>query len=289
MKQAWYLFTDMDRTIIPNGVEPESINARPLLRKWCAHDDTFLIYVSGRNKEQVQDAIQQFDLPKPDYVIGDVGTSIFHVTNNNWTLDSKWQKKINDSWMRENLATYSMQFANRANWKLQEQEKQSNYKISYYVPLEQVVDDLVKQFRSEINQTALKCNIVFSIDDNAHMGLLDILPFGVDKLQAIQFLRQDMHVAAEHCFFAGDSGNDLSVLSSDLQGILVANASNVIRREAIVQAKQNGFESQLFCAKGDWLNMNGNYAAGVLEGLAYFSPYWQKILTAWAAETGSAK
>jgi hypothetical protein len=67
--------------------------------------------------------------------------------------------------------------------------------------------------------------------------------------------------------FAGDSGNDLDVLTSDIPSVLVANADADIKaRMATVSA------AKLYLAKGDFLGMNGNYCAGILEGVAHYHP-----------------
>jgi len=72
--------------------------------------------------------------------------------------------------------------------------------------------------------------------------------------------------------FAGDSGNDLDVLCSGLKTILVRNASAEVRHAAQQNIKKRGCTQQLYCARGGFMEMNGNYAAGVLEGVAFHLP-----------------
>jgi hypothetical protein len=72
--------------------------------------------------------------------------------------------------------------------------------------------------------------------------------------------------------YAGDSGNDMAVLVSDIRAVLVQNASDSVRREARQKSGQNGNRERLYLSRGGFLGMNGNYAAGVLEGLAHFFP-----------------
>ena len=76
--------------------------------------------------------------------------------------------------------------------------------------------------------------------------------------------------------FAGDSGNDLDVLISDIRSVLVANADAETKRRA---EKASG--EALYVAKGGYLGMNGNYSAGILEGAAH---YWPEV-DAWLHET----
>jgi hypothetical protein len=78
--------------------------------------------------------------------------------------------------------------------------------------------------------------------------------------------------APENSVFAGDSGNDLPVLSSSLRTVLVANAAEEVREEALHLSATRGTSDSLYLARGDFLGMNGNYSAGILEGVAHFLP-----------------
>jgi hypothetical protein len=55
---------------------------------------------------------------------------------------------------------------------------------------------------------------------------------------------------------------------------LVANASDEVRQTAIAGSARSGNGDRLYCARGDFDGMNGNYAAGILEGIAHFHPDW---------------
>ena len=50
------------------------------------------------------------------------------------------------------------------------------------------------------------------------------------------------------------------------------NASDEVRREALESVVKNGRAETLYVAQGNFMGMNGNYTAGVLEGLAHFEP-----------------
>jgi hypothetical protein len=72
--------------------------------------------------------------------------------------------------------------------------------------------------------------------------------------------------------FAGDSGNDLDVLASRVPSVLVANASDEVKARACALAEDDGTSDFLYLAGRGVFGMNGNYAAGVLEGLTHFLP-----------------
>jgi hydroxymethylpyrimidine pyrophosphatase-like HAD family hydrolase len=70
------LCTDLDRTLLPNGFEPESPDSRDLFARLVAAKGITLAYVSGRDQALVDAAIADYKLPQPDFAITDVGTRI---------------------------------------------------------------------------------------------------------------------------------------------------------------------------------------------------------------------
>ena len=80
--------------------------------------------------------------------------------------------------------------------------------------------------------------------------------------------------------FSGDSGNDLPVLISPIPAILVNNASPELKAEAVQLANKAGTAAALYLAQGGFLDMNGHYAAGILEGIAHYHPSITARLTA---------
>jgi hypothetical protein len=54
--------------------------------------------------------------------------------------------------------------------------------------------------------------------------------------------------------------------------VLVANAQPVVREFALQRAQALGCEEQLYIARGRFMGMNGNYSAGMLEGIAFYYP-----------------
>jgi len=81
MSNKLLLCTDLDRTLIPNGAQPESSGARKCFNHLVNHPDITLVYVTGRDKALVQNAITYYHLPIPDYVIADVGATIYKLSN----------------------------------------------------------------------------------------------------------------------------------------------------------------------------------------------------------------
>ncbi|MDD5412287.1 MAG: HAD family hydrolase, partial [Methylobacter sp.] len=86
--------TDLDRTLLPNGRQPESPDARATFSRLVSRPEVTLAYVSGRHRELVENAIHDYRLPLPDWVIGDVGTTIFQVGDQEWRHWPEWEQTI---------------------------------------------------------------------------------------------------------------------------------------------------------------------------------------------------
>ena len=78
------LCSDLDRTLIPNGSQPETPGAHEMLHCLASHPDIILAYVSDRSKALLQESIRQYDLPIPTYAIGDVGTTVYEIDQDRW-------------------------------------------------------------------------------------------------------------------------------------------------------------------------------------------------------------
>lgn len=266
------LCSDLDRTILPNGPQEESPEARPRLRRLAAHSGMVVAYVSGRHQKLLKEAILDYDIPVPSYAIGDVGTTVYEISGDKWHPWRAWAKEIAPDWQGLQGKDLNELLKDINQLTPQEADKQSTFKLSYYAPEDTDRGTLLNRVEARLNRHGVRASIIWSIDELKGIGLLDVLPEHATKLHAIQFLMQRKGFAHKRTVFAGDSGNDLPALTSGLQSVLVKNASDEVRREALAAVEVNGQLTQLYLAQGGFLGMNGNYAAGVLEGLAHFLP-----------------
>lgn len=270
--QKALICSDLDRTIIPNGYQEESAHARPVFRQLVEDSDISLAYVSGRDKKLILDAIEEYYLPMPDYAIGDVGTSLYRVINGDWQLSDDWSYEIGQDWNGLGWEKLSEFLEDMVEIRLQEPEKQKQYKVSFYTDQDVDHQRLIKNIRGVLAEKDVRANIIWSVDEISTDGLLDIIPPRANKLHAIQFILQQEHFPEDRTVFAGDSGNDLDVLTSGLQTILVKNATEDIRKEAIKKLSGKNLTNRLYLPQGNFFGMNGNYAAGLMEGLVRFIP-----------------
>jgi len=265
--------TDLDRTLLPNGSQSESANARSYFERLVARLEVTLAYVSGRHRSLVQQAISDYQLPLPDFVVGDVGTSIYHVgLEQEWQLQSAWEQEIAKDWGGKSHADVMELLLDFKQLRRQEQSKQNRYKVSYYAPLQFDHKVLLAAIRERLALSGIRASLVWSVDEPEQTGLLDVLPERATKFHAVEALMKQGDFGLDNTVFCGDSGNDLEVLISPIPGVLVANSQYEVQKLALELTEANGQSDRLYLAQGDFMGLNGNYAAGMLEGIAHYYP-----------------
>lgn len=266
------LCTDLDRTLLPNGTQPESASVRKKFGQFASREEVTLVYVSGRDKVLIQQAIKNYQIPMPDFVVADVGSTIYQIQNKKFHAMEQWASEIENDWHGKNNKDLQKLLRHFKDLRLQEYAKQKPHKLSYYVPLHTDHENLLNKINACLEKEAVKANLIWSIDDGAGLGLLDILPASANKKHAIEFIMSEFNFSLDETIFAGDSGNDISVMASPIHSILVANATDDVKKMAIEQAQLNNTIQSLYLAQGDFFGMNGNYSAGILEGIVHYIP-----------------
>jgi len=265
--------TDLDRTLLPNGPQAEFPHARAHFASLVASPQVTLAYVSGRHRALVEQAILDYRLPVPDFVVGDVGTTIYRVGSAQaWTQLTPWEEEFANDWAGKSHAGLEALLHDLSTLQLQEVSKQNDYKLSYYVPLQCDRDALETAIRQRFREPGIRTTLIWSIDEPMGVGLLDILPERASKLHALEALMKLNGFDCSNTVFCGDSGNDIEVLASAIPAVLVANAQADVRELARRLADEKGFGAQLYLAQGGFMGMNGNYSAGILEGIAHYHP-----------------
>jgi sucrose-6F-phosphate phosphohydrolase len=265
--RRFLLCTDLDRTVIPNGALPESPSAENAFKGLVCRPEVTLAYVSGRHCELIKQAILQYNLPRPDFAITDVGTTIYSVGSTQWQRWQDWDERLASDWHGRG-GDEVLEILHDINaLTAQENEKQSRFKVSFYVPLHAEMSVLQPLVLERLQRLELRANLIWSIDEQKQLRVLDILPVSANKLFAIKYLMQRESITLDTTLFAGDSGNDFDVLASEIPSVLVANADPEVK-----VAASRLVSKSLYLAKGGFLGMNGNYRAGILEGVKYHWP-----------------
>lgn len=270
--------TDLDRTLLPNGPLPESAGARPLFAEMIKALPITLAYVSGRNKSLVLDAIQEFKIPEPNYAITDVGSVIWTIKNGAWRILGPWEEHITPIWKGIGWLEIADLLGQIEGMTIQDSENMNRFKLSYHGDISLNEKAILSHVERRLKEADVNSHLVWSVDETKGEAFLDILPAGVSKRGAFEFLIDHLGLDIHQVLFSGDSGNDLDLLISPIPSVLVANAIDDVRHLATTACKEKGWENRLYLPEGKY-GMNGNYAAGIVEALAHYQP----TVRAWLA------
>jgi HAD superfamily hydrolase (TIGR01484 family) len=278
------LACDMDQTVIPNGKAPEAPGARQRFGDFCADSRVQLVYVTGRDIGLVEAAMAEYHLPMPEFVITDVGAQMYaYDAQTGPAILPDWHAHLAQGCPPEAFARIDHHLKAWEVLQPQEPERQKTFKHSYYVEPTADMRPLVQEIKAHLAHLGLPVSVIWSFDDAKNVWLLDILAREANKLDALLFLCERQGIGRSERVFAGDSGNDLAVMESELASILVANANDSVRAEAERLAAKTGREASLYLAENggdDALDHRcGHYADGVLQGVWQFVPAARPLLT----------
>ncbi|MDI6034812.1 HAD-IIB family hydrolase [Flavobacterium sp. LB2P84] len=235
--------SDIDGTLI----EPKLNN--PGLKELKEHlinraEKMAFALASGRNLTLVKKVIEEEQFPLPDFIICSVGTEIYYTNGKDYILDKGWATFLSARWKREDIV-------NRLKgipWiRLQEEDAQNPYKISYYYDKEKYDHE---QLIEVLGAGWYKVNIIKS-----HGEFLDFIPKRASKGNAIKFLCRKWAIPLSSVIAAGDSGNDIDMFRGSIKGIIVGNRSAELAEYKTTKS--------IYVAKG-------SASSGILEGLKYY-------------------
>lgn len=261
------LATDLDRTLLPNGRWPADPGAVELFNRLTQQHDALVVYVTGRNLNLTEQAINQFGIRHPDYLIGDVGTSIQEYAQGEWKLHETWVAHIKRTCPCWDAEAVRAALTGIDGLSEQAREHCGPLKQSWYVDharkksVLKAVDERVKGKFDEV--------IIYSFDSQSGDGLLDLLPQSATKQTALEYLAEELGVAKTDTVFCGDSGNDIFPLTAGFSGVLVRNADEQLVAQ-VKQAMAAKSDLRVYFARGDFKGLNGYYTSGVIEGAYHY-------------------
>ncbi len=237
------LVSDIDGTLI----EPKLNN--PGLKELKTHlvnrtEKMAFAMASGRNLTLVKKVIDEEQFPLPDFIICSVGTEIYYTNGKDYILDKGWAKFLAGRWKRDDIVNRLKE----VKWiKLQEENAQNPYKISYYYEKEHYDhEELIRV----LGTGWYKVNIIPS-----HGQFLDFIPKRASKGNAIKFLCRKWAIPLSNVIAAGDSGNDIDMFRGPVKGIIVGNRSAEL---AEYETSKSIYVAQTFASEG------------ILEGLKHY-------------------
>lgn len=234
--------SDLDGTLIGN---PESTRRfRLAWENLHREQKPLLAYNSGRLVPDIQHVIALEGLPKPDYLIGGVGTQIYDVAQQRlWT---EFDRELAPGW---DLAKVKAAVSRLPGVVEQPAPFQHAYKSSWF--LERATRPLLERLEADLRDVGVEASVVYS-----SLRDLDVLPKRATKGNALRWLCAQLGLPLTDVLVAGDTGNDSAMfLLPGVHGILVENAQPELF-EAVV-------EIPVYCSRQI-------LADGVLDGLRHF-------------------
>lgn len=257
-----HLVTDLDGTFIPLPERPENQTALQEFRDQREQGSFGLVFCTGRHFESAIAAQEEYALPSPDWIICDVGTSIYHIGDAGFTLFKPYQDHLSQKVGAHDRSAVEKLLSGIEHLDLQCESHQGTFKISYECTTEQV-DALVLTVAERLNDASLSYEVHGSIDPFLDCGLIDVLPTDVSKAYAVTWIATHADFTPDRIIYAGDSGNDLTALSAGFRAILVANASPGLATKIRKRLGDTETDRLLYCAEG-------TATSGVLEGCRHF-------------------
>jgi sucrose-6-phosphatase len=254
------LACDLDGTLIPTR---DDDGARNRFRASLGRrGDGLLAYVTGRYLELALEGIETYGLPRPDWLVCNVGTSVHLWGRGGVELDQGYRAAVLREAGKWDADEIRRRLVALPGVELQEAPKQAEFKASFFFEGGEE-GALGRHPRVEaLAGGGHPSNLIWSEDPVTGRGLLDILPPGTAKGRAVDYLRRSAGLPLDRVIYAGDSGNDRDALLLGGLGILVANAPGVLRTELRREALRLGLADRLHFSTSP-------FADGVVEGVRH--------------------
>jgi HAD superfamily hydrolase (TIGR01484 family) len=257
------LATDLDGTLIPLDGHPANQADLITLAKLLQEHAMGLIFVTGRPYPSVMQVMQSAKLPHPEWILCDVGTSIYERDKTgNYQLLHAYQDHLDTIAGNVSRQAVVEALAGQVDIELQSTDNQRPHKISYQCDAA-VIDDAISAISDRLNEQLPTWHALSSVDPFDGRGLIDILPAGASKAHGLLWLAQHANMDPSAIIFSGDSGNDLAALTAGFRAIVVGNAAPSVVAEVKQQLGARKLSHRLYLAKND-------ASSGVLQGLHHF-------------------
>ncbi|WP_342069503.1 HAD-IIB family hydrolase [Yoonia algicola] len=206
--KKFVLATDLDGTFLGG-----SDDQRAGLYNWIAanRDHVGLIFVTGRDPGFIHDIARKGDVPRPDYVVADVGTTIASMDHNNHVSPiAELEAEIATAW---GDAGTKARFVLNGRRGLKLQSTLFRYRLSYDMDPDEFDEGAIDAIADLGLDTILSDNRFF-----------DVLPKGVSKGPSLLRLLTHLNIDNRRVLVAGDTMNDLSMLKMGLPAVAVGGS-----------------------------------------------------------------
>lgn len=258
----YLLATDLDGTFIPISGHSQNRDDLATIVNRLEQTGGTLVYITGRHLESVLDAISKESIPSPEWIVGDVGTSVFRRDGDTYQQHRGYTEHLLERTGGIRADHVGRQASAIELLRPQLPIQQGEFKSSWFCDADQI-GQVVSRVEVMLDQSGLPFGVINSIDPITGEGLIDLLPVGVTKAHALSWLASELTYCDDDVLFAGDSGNDLAAMTAGYHAIVVSNATGTVREDARAFHQERGTADRLF-------ESTLEATSGVLEGLEHF-------------------
>ncbi|MCZ6614220.1 MAG: HAD-IIB family hydrolase [Chloroflexi bacterium] len=234
--ERWLLAFDLDNTLI--GDDSALYSLCDALQ--ACDISVALVYNSSRPCASLRETLRKIpQLPTPEFLVGAIGTEIEESFPGRELIE--YRDEIKEGWDRVAVAALMSDMGLEAHVA----EYQGRFKASYYVWEKDMYALAVKRLR----EAGIQAKTIYTEGKN-----LDVIPSRAGKRAAVTFIQRKLDIKDSRVIVAGDSANDLDMFTAPFKGIVVANASDELKR----LDSDYVYHAQL------------PHAGGVLEGLRFW-------------------
>lgn len=190
-----------------------------------------LIYITGRHFQSALSLIKEESLPIPEVLITDVGTEIH--TGPDFIKDHTWEQRMQQQWQPEEIDRIAASLKG-----LKKQQLPVTNRCSYYTEDIKTVEAFEQQLKSE----DISHKLIYSGGRD-----LDILPAKSGKGAALEYILDKFNARETKILVAGDSGNDIEMLTLGFPSVIVGNAMPELLES---EASPMIFRASKICAGG---------------------------------------
>ncbi|MDX1505407.1 MAG: glucosylglycerol-phosphate synthase [Spongiibacter sp.] len=229
------LATDLDGTFLAGDADSRAT----LYQLIASHPEIDLVFVTGRGLESVMPLLSDPSIPKPGYIICDVGCTV--VDGESLQPIHTLHTAIDKRWPGEHVVEKALQHIPN----ISRQEVPQERRCSYFCEPDAVTEEV----RAIVEN--LDCDLLYSAGH-----YLDVLPRGINKGRTLTALVDFLNIERERVLVAGDTLNDLSMFQQNFNGVCVGES-----------------ESLLLSATTDLprtYHATGPGCSGILEAISYF-------------------
>lgn len=215
-ERRFTLATDLDGTFLGGSADD-----RKVLYDWIEGNRATvgLIFVTGRDPGFILEMCVERDLPWPDFVVGDVGTTIAEVHRADTRIAPivALEEDIAARWSDRGESVRALLDGHPG---LTRQQTDFRYRVSY--------DLHPKLYDPSAVAKVDGLGLDSLVSDNR---FFDVLPKGVSKGPSLKRLIAHLGIPGERVLAAGDTLNDLSMLICGLKAVAVGNSEEALLAE----------------------------------------------------------